>query len=113
MIKSSDNFKRKILPYIVGGLVTIGACLFTIDKIASSYSKNHLAMQELLPLIEMEDGRPGLSKGDTFNFYRKIGYPYRYSSTDTTLNDTPRDIYGTFQNLSRDSIESLIRSYKK
>jgi len=113
--KAYETAKRIGKTTIVGGLCFLAGLGIrpALNYLNRYVAKNRLAMTELVPLIEMDDGKPGLSMGDTRNFYTKIFSLTRDKSEDTTLNSTPGGLYFDLRNLSRDQIENLIQSYQQ
>jgi len=83
-----------------------------INAVKAEYEKNTLAMTQLVPYIEMENGKSGLSAEDITIFYDKNCIPFR-KVVDPSYKSTPGDLYFTLRNLPRDSIESLIQSYRQ
>jgi|SRR3989344_2181633 len=84
----------------------------TINIVKEEYEKNHLAIKELVPHIEMEDGKPGLSTEDIITFYDKNYVPFR-KVVNPSYKPTPGDLYFTLRSLPREGIEGLIQSYKQ
>lgn len=98
-------------------LVALGVAIglatnLTVNVVKAEYEKNSLSMTQLVPYIEKEDGKPGLSAEDIMIFYGKNCIPFR-KVVDPSYKPTLGDLYFTLRGLPRDSIESLIQSYKQ